>query len=417
MGASRQQGSKTMSCRRINRWVLRYGTEEIPSEWRGHIDSCPACRSLVAEVQTLDIALSETAFPDPGEAYWAGFAPQVARRLETAPVSRPAPVKVRRPAWARVWAPAVVAATLAFLIGRDVYLSRQTPPLTEKEVPVVTKGPEKPAGPTTTAAPSVIGQKTDHQESREPTRAAGTSTRQTGIETPTASKGSTPRSTEPVPQVSGGKPVGSAATPQEANSGAVISTETPSSAEAAEPVSGEARSNAAQDSKVWPDRRVTIMGEIAADTEKGTREDNRGLPGQGPHGLSEHGYLDGAPGAETVRTLHPPERLEAPQLRAAPGFPDSQSPAEAMRRLDQLAELRRQIGTLQAIDPSLRTPAQNRELCALWYRVGTLAVDRPLIDSALQQLGPCLKAADQSESAEWKTKSDQLREKLSKLPD
>jgi hypothetical protein len=157
------------------------------------------------------------------------------------------------------------------------------------------------------------------------------------------------------------------------------------------------------------------MGEIAADTEKKAREDDRGLPGQGPHGLSERGYVDGAPSAETVGTLHPPERLEAPQLRAAPGFPDSQSPAEAMRRLDELAELRSQIAALQTIDPSLRTPAQNRELCALWYRVGTLAVDRPLVDSALQQLRPCLRAADQSESAEWKRKTDQLLEKLSKL--
>jgi hypothetical protein len=158
------------------------------------------------------------------------------------------------------------------------------------------------------------------------------------------------------------------------------------------------------------------MGEIAADTERNAREDERGLPGQGPHSLSERGYVDGAPGAETSRAFHAPERLEAPQWRAAPGFPDSQSPAEAMRRLDQLAELRNQIAILQAVDPSARTSAQNRELCALWYRIGTLAVERPLVDSALQQLGACLRTADQSDSAEWKTKTEQLTEKLSRLP-
>jgi hypothetical protein len=39
-----------------------------------------------------------------------------------------------------------------------------------------------------------------------------------------------------------------------------------------------------------------------------------------------------------------------------------------------------------------------------------------LVDSALQQLGACLRATDQSDSVEWKTKTEQLAEKLSKLP-
>ena len=411
MEASRQQGSAAMSCRRINRWVLRNGTEGIPSGWRDHIDSCPKCRTLVTQIHSLDGALGETTFPDPGEAYWAGFTPQVARRLEAATASRPLLAPVGRPIWARLWAPAIVVAALTFFIGRDLYLRRQAPSFLEKDVPVATKGMEQSAEPAQKTPPVVIGQKSDSPKLQLATPAqSGESARSNGSGTTLSGR------ERPEVRASAGKASGSVSTGAKDLAGGNVSTGSQASATIAQPTDAATHPPSAADTKVFPDRRVTIMGDIAADTEKKTREDKRGLPGQGPHGLSERGFVDGAPSAETVRTLHSPERLEGPQLRAAAGAPDSQSLAEAMRRLDQLAELRPQIATIQAITPSLRTAAQNRELCALWYRVGILATDRPLIDSALQQLSTCLKAADQTESVEWKTKSEQLADKLAKLP-
>jgi hypothetical protein len=398
MEASRQQGSADMSCRRINRWVLRNGTEGIPSEWRDHIDSCPKCRTLVTQIHSLDGALGQTAFPDPGEAYWAAFAPQVARRLEAATASRPIQVPVGRPIWARLWAPAIVVAALTFFIGRDLYLRRQTPSFLEKDVPVATMGTQQSAEPAQKTPSVVIGQKSDSPKLQPaPPTTPGESPRSNG-------SGATPSTRErPEVRAAAGKASGSVPTSANELANGNAPSGSQASATFTQPSDLAARPPSAADTKVFPERRVTIMGEIAADTEKKTREDERGLPGQGPHGLSERGFVDGAPSAETVRTLHSPERLEGPQLRAAAGASDSQSLAEAMRRLDQLAELRPQIAAIQAIDPSLRTPEQNRELCALWYRVGILATDRPLIDSALQQLSTCLKAADQTESAEWKT--------------
>ncbi len=398
-----------MSCHRISRWVLRNGVEGIPPEWRDHIEFCTDCQASVAKVRMLDGLIGGLSDPDPGEAYEAGFVPRLARRLEESPSTRPVAIPERR-SWAWLWAPALAAGALAFFIGRDIYLDRQPRGLTEKDIPVAVATEQKAApSPSTTTPPATgadVSQPKPHAQAQ----------RNLAPATP-------PRHDETASSESAQQPTAQESGPESQTA----MTNTPSSASETGQPSSEAtgtgqesrssiQSATSAETQLYPARRVTIMGAIASDSDKNTRKDERGLPGQGPHALSDRGFVDGAPGAETAHVYHPLERLEAPQLRAAPGFPDSQSPAEALRRFDQMAELRQQIATLESIGPALRTEAQNRELCTLWYRVGTLATQRALLDSALMQLGKCLQATDQVDSQEWQTRTLQLNERLSTLP-
>ena len=82
-----------------------------------------------------------------------------------------------------------------------------------------------------------------------------------------------------------------------------------------------------------------------------------------------------------------------------------------MRRFDELRELRVQIGTLSDISSATRTSEQNRELCAMWYRMGTITDDVLVLDSAIEQLSHCLETLDVADPDEWQAKSDQLTER------
>lgn len=400
-----------MSCHKISRWVLRNGVDGIPSEWRDHIASCSNCQASVAKVRMLDDLIGGLADPNPGEAYEAGFVPRLARRLENPSPEHAVAIPARHPlAW--IWAPGIAMAALAFFIGREIYLNKQNPAVTERDVPVASIAPATTEPKAASATPDVTEAGTNQQRQTSPTTrnqapAATAQRGETGGASPTLQ--TPPSKPDAEPSVAADQSAGSVSAAANRSTGDAGSAGTT-------PEGTLSPSATSAETQVWPDRRVTKMGAISSDSDKNTRKDERGLPDQGPHGLSDRGFVDGAPGGETANVYHPLERLEAPQLRAAPGFPDSQSPAEAMRRFDQIAELRQQIATLESINPAERTEEQNRELCALWYRVGTLATTRPLLDSALQQLDQCLVATGQMDSQEWQTRTSQLNEKLSALP-
>ncbi len=403
-----------MSCREISRWVLRHGTAEIPSAWREHIALCTKCQTVVRQVGALDDLIAGAPAADPGEAYWATFAPRVARRIEATPA--PSEHRAPRPSWIRVWVPAVGVAALAFLIGRELYLGQQPSTVSETSIPIVradkTAPPDAGANPATEPAETATQPRAvtggERPQVRENRVAGGNTASAPSLSSP-AGEGSrnlpnVRPSTVPPPNPS---IAGEIPRPEDLNS-------PPANASAAP---APAAINPRDEERVWPNRQVAIVGEIRPDTHQQASADDKRLAEQRPHALIERGLVDGAPGAETVATgMTPTVRFEAAPGNIMAGSPDSQSPAEAMRRFDRLHELRRQITILQSIAPAMRTAEQNREMCTLWYQVGQITSDSLLIDSAIQNLGTCIKALDASESAEWKRRSDELFDRRSPLP-
>ena len=389
-----------MSCGRIKRWILRNGGTDIPARWREHMADCEACRTLAAQVSALDGALGEENIPDPGDAYWNAFGASVARRVdELVDRRRPVPVGVR-PVWLRIWAPALGAAVLAVLIARELVIDHPAPPLMETDVPVVSQKSVSPAD-----GPSV--------GSQEPKLPAPAPTGLTGQDRTTSPATTRDRISEelratPDAQLGTGPEFHFAAKPDAGDLAGTSAEASPvEQARGMEPQADE------DNASVWPDRRVTKMGEVDSDQTRQSIEDESRLSEQGATGLTEKSYRIATAGAETSAALPPLGRLEAPRAFRASQAPDSQSPMDAMRRFDELKELRLQIGLLSAISPEDRTPDQNKELCAIWYRMGTITNEAPVLDSAIQQLDRCIEALDGSDRDEWLVKSNQLTERRS----
>ncbi len=391
-----------MKCGRIRRWILRNGGNELPARWQDHVAECDKCRTLLAQVRALDGALGDGEVPDPGEAYWNAFAPGVARRIdEVSQGRRPAPV-TGRPSWLKIWVPALGAAALALLIARELVVNPTPRPVMERDVPVVSQQSASPAiqpqeerhpSPemAITATPADNGPAYRRQDTQPEDNEAEK------LNDEVARSGE--RSAEHA-QLSASNATDRAAIGDALNA-------SPAGSDAAE----TATEPSAEDARVWPDRRVTKMGEVDSDQTRQTLDAEGRLSEQGTPTLAENTFGLTAAGAETSATMPTMGRLEAPRTyRASPAL-DTQSPMDAMRRFDELRELRSQISTLSAITPAERTPEQNRELCASWYRMGTITDNALVLDSAIQQLGHCLETLNVPDSDEWQTKSEKLTER------
>lgn len=384
-----------MKCGRIRRWILRNGGDELPVAWRGHVAECDACQAVLAQVRALDSALGDGEVPDPGDAYWQGFAPSVARRLDDLSRSRrPVPTTVR-PSWLKTWAPALGAAALAVLIARELTIDNRPRPVLENEVPVAVQTPAvQPAEENQSPEMAITAKPADTDRDHR-NQSSTTVTEQA----PQSDQEAVPaghRDEERATLSATGIPT---------DHGAVHGT---SDVPPTTAFDETALVSPDEDASVWPDRRVTKMGEVDSDQTRQTVDAERELSDLGTPALADNQFGLSAAGAETSATVPVMGRLEAPRTYRASRVPDSQSPMDAMRRFDELRELRAQISTLSAVDPTERTPEQNRELCAIWYRMGTITDNALVLDSAIQQLGHCLQTLELPDSDEWQTKSEQL---------
>jgi anti-sigma factor RsiW len=134
---------------------------ELPSRARARIDlhlaRCPACAAELVRLSRLRAALAVRA-PEPPEAVWDAFWPQVRARL--AETARPEPVE------RRVWGPILAHPRLAF--GSAVAVAALAlvailtswQPITVPEAPRVAEGPAPTSPPASgvlpVAAPAVV---------------------------------------------------------------------------------------------------------------------------------------------------------------------------------------------------------------------------------------------------------------------
>ena len=73
-----------------------------------HLGGCDACRSRLAEISALEETLGKALAHDPGEAYFAGFADRVAKRIAGRRIDAPLPIetpRARRSMWAWLTSP------------------------------------------------------------------------------------------------------------------------------------------------------------------------------------------------------------------------------------------------------------------------------------------------------------------------
>ena len=404
-----------MKCQKISRWVLRHGADNVPPRWRDHIADCERCQKLTSHIDAMDQALSQGDVPDPGDAYWEGLAPSVARRIDANTMSKRRPIPVPgRFAWVRPWAPAVTAGVLAFLIGRELTMDSSIPTPMDSDLVVST---ERSPNVASEADGRIVGVAVDPTAKDGVIRTQPDREKKATLTTPT-------EQTDEIAEVEGSLSGGMSTAAQwgERPSGQVPGEDAAGSADEQParhdtPIAsqGFTTPEPVDDSEVWPDRRVTIMGEVNADTPQQPMEDQRGVTEPGSSAFADKMYNFGAAGAETVGVLPPQARLEAPRTYHAAGTPDNESPAEAMRRFDEQDDLRRQIAITEAIPSEKRTTEQTQRLCAMWYRLGMITPDSQVLDTAIQRLNHCLDAIEPGESENWRNKSAQLSNRLRSL--
>jgi hypothetical protein len=351
----------------------------------------------------MDEALGHSEVPDPGESYWEDFAPRLARRLEVASAQKPVAVAARRPVWLRRLVPAAGIAILALLIARDVVIDRQPPTLMESDVPIVVEKAER-VQPEEAPAMQPLGEEALGRAVAEP-RGDAAEPSDTRSSSTAAVSDDRPEASEPTPPAD--RTVAGRSAPSEAG---VLDDQEPDVTTDALAVAPD-EPEETDEGSVWPDRRVTKMGAVDSDRTREWADDEDRLTAPGSSELDDDAYDLAIAGAETSAALPPPMRLEAPQTIRASRFSDRQSPAEAMRRFEELQELRREIDVIAAIDPSDRTPDQERELCAMWYRVGVITRNISELDSAIEQVTDCARRMDDADAEEWQEKVDQLTER------
>jgi hypothetical protein len=163
--------------------------------------------------------------------------------------------------------------------------------------------------------------------------------------------------------------------------------------------------------EVWPERQVTIMGEIDSDSPKAPSVDDRRLAAQDPFGAYERQMADAEQGIESVGTFASPGRLlDGPTASSNRGA-ERLTPAEQMRRFDEMAELHELIQRLEDVPASSRAMSQWTQWSTAWYRMGMLSNQSALLDSAITAVGyfQATVPMDSAAQSEWVTRKSQLQ--------
>jgi hypothetical protein len=198
--------------------------------------------------------------------------------------------------------------------------------------------------------------------------------------------------------------------------GAVPQPSEPTASPAAGSPGREAATGTPGDSEGWPQRQITVLGQIQTDTPQPPVPDERGLETQDAFIAYERETArrdtEGA-GALPV----PGPLLEGPGQLTPGGYPDTQSPAEEMRRLDEIAELRQLIGRIEAVPADQRGATDRAQYAALWYRLGIITSEAVVVDSALSAVQTYTATlTDEGAIQEWTIKQQRLRSRLAGLP-
>ena len=391
-----------MNCRSLEKWVWQEGAGNLPVGAVEHASACPDCRALIERVCLLDRSVGASVVPDPDEAYWDAMVQRIASRLDH-PTDRIIELLPSVSAWrrfvARAWVPTMAVGLLAVVGSQRTVPS---PSLDKLDVARVQERIAVLSSPKGTSA----------DESYRLAQATN----------PTAHKSETQSTDAPsMRAVAPTEEITMSASPKvgesQSNEAAVSTRQKPTISES-EPALAR-RDDVVPNGvdEVWPERQVTIMGEIDSDSPSAPSADDRRLAAQDPFGAYERQMADAEQGLESVSTFASPGRLlDGPAASSARGS-ERLTPAEQMRRFDEMAELHDLIERLEAVPASSRAMSQWTQWSTAWYRMGMLSNQRAVLDSAITAVGyfQVTVPVDSAAQAEWLLRTTHLEKRRENL--
>lgn len=342
----------------------------------------------------LDRSIGATVTPDPSDAYWDAMALRIAARLDHT-TDRVIQIVPAIPTWrrlvGRVWAPTMALALVALVASQKTTTGPSLDSIGLAQVP------EKIAKLNTVR--DFAFRESDPVPNSQSTARSESNYRLGTV----PEKRDLPQS--PASAVHA-KPAG------EADRGyAAAPTQTPPTMAAAEPtIASRERSDQNSTDDVWPERQVIIMGQVDSNSPNAPLADDRRMAGQDPFGAYERQMADAEQGVESVSTFASPGRLlDGPTTSQSRGS-ERLTPAEQMRRFDEMAELYELIEKLETIPESSRAMSQWTQWSTAWYRLGMLSQQPSVLDSALTAVGyfQTVVPMDSASHAEWLVRKSHL---------
>lgn len=377
-----------MDCRRLEKWVWQEGAGNLPAGAVEHSATCSDCRTLIERVRLLDRSIGASVTPDPDESYWDALALRIAGRLDQ-PIDRVIELVPGVPAWrrlvGRILVPATAVALLAVVANQRTTMAPNLDgsdiARVAERIAVLSTPRHVPAGdldqrfesPTSTQEASVFA---------EGEMTAAPSIAPSPIMTQGSGSGFAVVEDNALPPTIRMKAAASLSEPPAAQ-------EIPSTVDAAE--------------RVWPERQVTIMGAVDSNSPTTQSADDRRLAAQDPFGAYERQMADAEQGVESVSTFASPGRLlDGPTATSARGS-ERLTPAEQMRRFDEMAELHDLIEKIESIPESSRAMSQWTQWSTAWYRLGMLSQQSTVLDSAITAVAyfESTVPMDSAAQAEW----------------
>lgn len=392
-----------MNCRSLEKWVWQEGVANLPAAAVEHASGCPECRTLIEQVRLLDRSIGATVVPDPSTEYWDAMATRIARRI-TDPTDQVIELVPSVPAWRRLviraWAPTMAVALLAVIASQDVTVTpsryaldesllkekvadlstpRETSKVESEEFALATR----PAVESVAPKPSV--------DIAAPSGAVDATVSRNAFRNPDADRLRVSSGTTNPPAMT-------------------VPDDTPTMAAQGLP------STEVTD-QVWPDRQVTIMGAVDSNSPAKPMSDDKRLAAQDPFGAYERQMAQTEPGLESAGTFASPGRLLDGPASAQSRGSERLTPAEQMRRFDEIAELRQLIARMEEVPETSRAMSQWTQWSTAWYRLGMLSDQPAVVDSAIFAVGYFSKTVpvDETTSAEWQTRKSHLENRRSTL--
>lgn len=391
-----------MNCKSVEKWVWQEGAGNLPSAAVEHASGCPNCRGLIEHVRLLDRSIGATVVPDPSLEYWDAMATRIARRLND-PTDQVIELVPIVPAWrrfvTRAWAPTMAVALLAVIASQKSAVTPSLEALDEAQLRARVAALSAPKETSATESQQFADVARSDEKSEASKRVVGAVAPSAIVSAPTA------------------RTMPSGIDNAQANLSERHALPAPATSEPAPTIADGGQPPAEELDQVWPDRQVTIMGAVDSNSPAKPQSDDKRLAAQDPFGAYERQMAEAESGLESAGTFASPGRLLDGPTSAQSRGSERLTPAEQMRRFDEIAELRQLITRLEEVPVSSRAMSQWTQWSTAWYRLGMLTDQSAVIDSSISAVEFFSKTVpvDETTASEWQVRKSHLENRRSAM--
>lgn len=401
-GTRTERKGKNVNCKSLEKWVWQEGAGNLPAAAVEHASGCSDCRALIEQVRLLDRSVGATVTPDPSADYWDAMAIRIARRLND-PTDQVIELVPGVPIWrrfvTRAWAPTMAVALLAVIASQKSAVSPSFEALDEAQLRARVAALSGPKEPSAAGSDQFV-------DVMRPTGKSGESKQSVGATTPSTAANTS----------------GNRALPQDsynahASPSGMAALSAPTVSDPVPAMVDRGQASVETTDQVWPDRQVTIMGAVDSNSPAKPQSDDKRLAAQDPFGAYERQMAEAESGLESAGTFASPGRLLDGPTSAPSRGSERLTPAEQMRRFDEIAELRQLITRLEEVPVTSRAMSQWTQWSTAWYRLGMLSDQGAVIDSAITAVEFFTKTVpvDETTSSEWQVRKSHLENRRSAM--